>query len=85
MLCRFVTYCYRANIKYYRRWELSEAKFRHSVRCFSLDLLAATETAQLTGLSLRSVTVIFNKLCRKLARWSEQLAPIQGIMEADEP
>ncbi|MDZ7682113.1 MAG: IS1595 family transposase [Fodinibius sp.] len=71
------------NNKYYKRWGISEAKFRHLIKCFSLDL-TATETAELTGVSLRSVTVIFDKLRSKLARWSEQLAPFGGTIEVDE-
>lgn len=53
------------------------------IQCFSLDL-TATETAELTGISLRSVTVIFDKLRGKIARWSEQLAPFGGTVEVDE-
>ncbi|SMO31734.1 hypothetical protein SAMN06265218_1011, partial [Fodinibius sediminis] len=40
------------NNKYYKRSRISEAKFRHLIRCFSLDL-TASETAELTGISLR--------------------------------
>ncbi|WP_103664887.1 IS1595 family transposase [Gracilimonas amylolytica] len=71
------------NNKYYKRSHISEAKFRHLIKCFSLDL-TATETAELTGISLRSVTVIFDKLRHHIARWSEQSARIQGIIEVDE-
>lgn len=71
------------NNKYYNRSRISEAKFRQLIKCFSLDL-TATETAELTGISLRSVTVIFDKLRGKLARWSEQQAPIAGTIEVDE-
>jgi len=59
------------NNQYYKRSGISEAKFRQLITCFSLDL-TATETAQLSGISLRSVTVIFDKLRSKIARWSEQ-------------
>lgn len=62
----FVTYCYVVNNKYNTRSKISEAKFRHLIKCFLLDL-TATETAQLTHVSLRSVTSIFDKLLHKIA------------------
>jgi transposase-like protein len=71
------------NNKYYKRSHISEAKFRHLIKCFSLDL-TATETAQLSGISLRSVTEIFDKLRGKIARWCEQSPPIEGTVEVDE-
>lgn len=71
------------NNKYYKRSKITEAKFRHLIKCFSLDL-TATETAELTRVSLRSVTVIFEKLRSKIADWSEELARIQGTIEVDE-
>ncbi|MEP1305217.1 MAG: IS1595 family transposase, partial [Balneola sp.] len=45
------------NNKYYKRSKISEAKFRQLLRYFSMDF-TATDTAQLTGLSRRSVTDI---------------------------
>lgn len=69
--------------KYYKRSKISETKFRYLITCFSLDL-TATEVAELTGISLRSVTVIFEKLRNKIAIWSEELARIQGTIEVDE-
>jgi len=39
--------------RYYRRPQISEAKFRQLVGLFAKDL-TATDAAQLTGLSLRS-------------------------------
>lgn len=71
------------NNKYYKRSKISEAKFRHLIKCFSLDL-TATEAAELTRISLRSVTVIFDKLRTKIARWCEQDGPIEGTIEVDE-
>ena len=69
--------------KYYKRSKISEAQFRHLIKCFSLDL-TATETAQLSSLSLRSVTVIFDRLRCRIARWCEQSAPLEGTIEIDE-
>ena len=71
------------NNKYYKRSHISEAKFRYLIKCFSLDL-TATETAQLSSISLRSITKIFDKLREKIARWCEQSPPIEGTVEVDE-
>jgi len=71
------------NNKYYKRSKISEAKFRHLIKCFSLDL-TATETAHLSGISLRSVTIIFDKLRSKIADWCEQGGPFKGVIEVDE-
>ncbi len=48
----------------FRFAKISEAKFRHFLRCFALDL-TATQTAEMTGLSVRSVNDIFLRLRRK--------------------
>lgn len=69
--------------KYYKRSKISEAKFRHLIKCFALDL-TATETAELSSISLRSVTVIFDKLRVKIAHWCQQEAPFSGTIEVDE-
>ncbi|NBB75905.1 MAG: IS1595 family transposase [Bacteroidetes bacterium] len=71
------------NNKYYKRSKISEPVFRHIIKCFALDL-TATETAQLSPVSLRSVTVIFDKLRGKIANWSLQEAPFTGTIEVDE-
>lgn len=47
--------------KYYKRSKITEAKFRQLVRYFLMDFIA-TDTAQLTGLSRRSVTDMYQKL-----------------------
>ncbi|HKK45010.1 MAG TPA: IS1595 family transposase [Balneolaceae bacterium] len=69
--------------KYYKCSKISEAKFRQLIRYFSMDFTAA-DSAKLTGLSRRSVTSIFGRLRRKLARWSEQQALVAGTIEVDE-
>jgi transposase-like protein len=69
--------------RYFRFSKLSEAKFRHLVRCFALDL-TATQTAQLTGISLRSVNAIFLRLRAKIAAECERQSPLEGVLEADE-
>ena len=56
--------------KYYKRSKISEPVFRHIMKCFALDL-TATETAQLSLVSLRSITVIFDKLRGRISKWCE--------------
>ena len=68
---------------YFRFSKLSEAKFRHLVKCFALDL-TATQTANLTGISLRSVNAIFLRIRRKIAAECERQSPLEGQLEADE-
>ena len=57
--------------------------FRRVVRCFALDL-TASETAALTGLTVRSTNTIFLKLRRRLAELCEAVAPFRGQLEIDE-
>lgn len=71
------------NNKYYKRWKISEAKFQQLLRYFSMDF-TATDAAELTGISRRSVTDIYGRLRRKIARWSEQETSLAGTIEVDE-
>ena len=45
--------------RYYSRSKITEAKFRRLIRCFALDL-TASNTAELTGISVRSTNSIFS-------------------------
>ena len=69
--------------KYYYRSKISERKFRELVRYFSLDF-TASDTARLTGLSVRSVNTIFLKMRQRIAENCEQQSPVEGIVEVDE-
>jgi transposase len=69
--------------RYYRRSKISEAKFRQLIRCFAMDF-TATDTAELTGISVRSVNNIFLKLRSRLAESCELASPLQGAVEVDE-
>ena len=51
--------------RYYKSAKISEAKFRYLLRLFALDL-TASDTARLTGLSIRSVNTIYLRLRRRL-------------------
>ena len=69
--------------RYFRFSKLSEARFRRVVKCFATDL-TATQTASLTGLSVRSVNGIYLRLGRKIAAECERQSPLDGVLEADE-
>jgi transposase len=69
--------------RYFRFAKISEAKIRTLLRCFALDL-SATQTASMTGISVRSVNPIFLRLRQRLARECKQNSPFKGNLEADE-
>lgn len=69
--------------KYYHRSKISEARFRHLVRCFALDL-TATETAAMTGISVRSVNTIYLRMRERMAEACEAQSPFSGQVEIDE-
>jgi transposase len=69
--------------KYYVRSHISEELFRRLIRGFALDL-TATETAAITGLSVRTMNSIYLKLRRQIAGWCEAQSPFAGEVEVDE-
>jgi transposase len=69
--------------RYFRSAKISEAKFRVLLRCFSLDL-TATQTAAMTGISVRSVNQIYLRLREKLAEECRRHSPFSGDLEAGE-
>src|SRR5436305_4580746 len=70
--------------RYYRRSKISERKFRQLVRHFALDL-TASDAAQLTGISRRSVTTIFLRLRVRIAEECERASPFSSCeVEVDE-
>jgi transposase-like protein len=69
--------------QYFHFAKIGEAKFRQVVRCFAMDL-TATQTANITGLSVRSVNAIFLRMRRKIAAECERDSPFGGELEADE-
>ncbi len=68
---------------YFRDSKLSEARFRRLVKCFAADL-TATQSAAMTGLSLRSVNAIFLRMRRKIGAECERQSPLEGVLELDE-
>ena len=70
--------------RYYRRSRIAEWKFRLLARYFALDLTASA-VAQLTGLSERTVIVIFGKMRQRIAQECERQSPFNnGEVEVDE-
>ena len=72
----------RAN-RYLRFAKISEAKFRSLLRCFTLDM-TATQTATMTGLSVRRTNDLFLRIRKRLAFECEKISPFHGDLEADE-
>ncbi len=70
--------------RYYWRSKISERKFRQLLRHFALDL-TASGAAQLTGLSRRSVTMIFLKIRARISEEAERASPFSSCeVEVDE-
>ncbi len=69
--------------KYYRRSNISEAKFRHLLKCFAMDL-NAYEAFQLTGISHRSCKIIYAKLRLHIAQQNLDNPVSSGEFELDE-
>jgi transposase len=69
--------------RYFSRSKLTEAKFRQILRYFAMDL-TATDCAQLSGVSVRSVNSIYLRIRLRLAEHCEQVSPLGGELEADE-
>jgi len=70
--------------RYYRRSKISERKFRQIVRYFAMDF-TASDVAQLTGLTRKTVTVIFLKIRERIAVECERASPYSDCeVEVDE-
>ena len=69
--------------RYFRFAKISEARFRALLRCFALDL-TATQAAEMTGISVRSVNEIYLRIRAKISRECEKHSPFAGELEADE-
>ena len=69
--------------KYQKFSKISEPQFRQILRLFALDL-TASDTARLTGISVRSINTLFLKLRQRLAAECEQQTPFDGFVELDE-
>ena len=70
--------------RYYERSRISEYKFRLLIRYVALDL-SASDTAELTGLTHKTVNTIFLKIRRRMAEDCERQSPFKsGEVEVDE-
>ncbi len=70
--------------RYYQRSKISERKFRQIVRYFAMDF-TASDVAQLTGLTRKTVTVIFLRIRECIAAECERASPYSGCeVEVDE-
>jgi transposase-like protein len=69
--------------RYDHRAKISEANFRYVLRLFALDL-TASDTARLTGLSVRAVNALYLRLRRRLQAWCPVPAELGGAVELDE-
>ncbi len=69
--------------RYYRRSKISERKTRQIIRYFALDLTAA-KTAELVGLTRKSVNRIYLKIRQPIAEECERASPFGGVVEVDE-
>ncbi len=70
--------------RYYRRSRITEWKFRLLLRYFALDL-PASDVAELTSLTHKTVNTIFLKIRRRLAQDCERRSPLSaGEIEVDE-
>lgn len=69
--------------RYYKCAKISEAKFRYVLRLFVLDL-TASDTARLTGLSVRSLNDLYLRLRRRLQQLCPVPADLDGAVELDE-
>jgi transposase-like protein len=69
--------------RYYRCSKISERKTRQIISSFALDLTAA-KTAELVGLTRKSVNQIYLKMRRRVAEEAERASPLGGVVEVDE-
>jgi transposase-like protein len=69
--------------RYYRRSRIAEKQFRRLIKAFTMDL-TATDAAELTGLSVRSVNTIYLKIRQRIAEHCEAQNPFRGEVEIDE-
>lgn len=69
--------------RYYRRSRISERKFREIIKYFALDL-TANRTANLTGLTHKTVNQIYLKIRHRLSQDCQRESPFSGEVEVDE-
>ncbi|MBD3280201.1 IS1595 family transposase [Candidatus Dojkabacteria bacterium] len=71
------------NNKYCKRSKISEAKFREILRYFAEDF-DSTQTANLTGVSRRTISDVYQKLRLRTSHLAELEGKLSGEVEIDE-
>ena len=69
--------------KYSKRSRISESKFREILKYFSMDL-STTQTSQLTGISRRTISDIYQKLRIRIYDLTQKERMFSGEVEVDE-
>ncbi len=69
--------------RYYKRSRIAEKTFRRIIRYFALDF-SASDTARLTGISVRSINNVYIKFRQRLAEECEKHSQLIGQIEVDE-
>jgi len=69
--------------KYCNRSKIREAKFREILKYFSMDF-SASQTADLTGISRRSISDIYQKLRQRIHDLTKREGILAGEIEVDE-
>ena len=69
--------------RYQKYGKISERKFREILRYFAQDF-TASDTSQLTSISVRSINTIFLKLRKRIAQECVKQTPFEGVVELDE-
>ncbi|STZ50252.1 putative insertion element transposase [Neisseria dentiae] len=69
--------------KYQKFSKITESKSRQILHLSALDL-TTSDTARLTGISIRSINNLFLKLRCRMAAECERQTPFAGVVELDE-
>jgi transposase len=69
---------------YFKHSKISPAKTRQILRYFAMDL-TATDCAELSGISVRSINTIYLRVRRRLAEHCETISPLGGELEPMSP
>ena len=69
--------------RYYTRSRIAEKQFRQIIRYFAMDF-SASDTAELTGISVRSINSIYIKVRHRIADECEKHSCVNGQIEVDE-
>jgi transposase-like protein len=69
--------------KYCNRSHISEAQFRSILQCFVKDF-DSYSTAEISGISRRSIQKYFEKLRNRIVEWMSNEKPFSGEVEVDE-